>query len=160
MRWDEFADACPEIAGLAHSRFVRDQLVLVGTIRRDGSPRISPCEVDLAAGHLFLGMMWKSKKALDLRRDPRVVVHSVTCDRDGTDGDVKLYGRAVEIRDPDLRQRFREAITARIDWAPEEPAYHLFSLEIDRAAFVKFGEGQQTLVWDPQRGLTTSLKDH
>lgn len=160
MRWDEFADACPEIAGLARSRFVRDQLVLVGTIRRDGSPRISPCEVDLAAGHLFLGMMWKSKKALDLRRDPRVVVHSVTCDRDGTDGDVKLYGRAVEIRDPDLRQRFREAITARIDWAPEEPAYHLFSLEIDRAAFVKFGEGQQTLVWDPQRGLTTSLKDH
>ena len=105
-------------------------------------------------------MMWKSKKALDLRRDPRVAVHSVTCDRDGTDGDVKLYGRAVEIRDPDLRQRFREAITARIDWAPEEPAYHVFSLEIDRAAFVKFGEGQQTLVWDPQRGLTTSLKDH
>lgn len=160
MKWDQFTQTCPEIADLARTRFVRDQLVLVGTIRRDGSPRISPCEVDLAAGHLFLGMMWKSKKALDLRRDPRVVVHSVTCDRDGTDGDVKLYGRAVEIRDPDLRQRFREAITARIDWAPEEPAYHLFSLEIDRAAFVKFGEGQQTLVWDPQRGLTTSLKDH
>ena len=90
MTWDELAHACPEIAELARARFVREQLVLVGTIRKDGSPRISPCEVDLAAGHLFLGMMWKSKKALDLRRDPRVVVHSVTCDREGTDGDVKL----------------------------------------------------------------------
>ena len=160
MTWDQFTQICPEIAGLARARFVRDQLVLVGTIRKDGSPRISPCEVDLAAGHLFLGMMWKSKKALDLRRDPRVAVHSVTCDRDGTDGDVKLYGRAVEISDAHLRQVYRDAIKARIDWAPEEPEYHLFSIDIESAAFVKFAGGHQTFVWDAERGLRTSLKDH
>jgi len=39
-------------------------------------------------------MMWRSKKALDLLRDPRIVVHSVTSNKDGTDGDVKIYGRA------------------------------------------------------------------
>ncbi|OFX15035.1 MAG: hypothetical protein A2V59_06210 [Armatimonadetes bacterium RBG_19FT_COMBO_69_19] len=160
MKWDLFTQTCPEIADLARTRFVRDQLVLVGTIRKDGSPRISPCEVDLAAGHLFLGMMWKSKKVLDLRRDARVVVHSVTCDRDGTEGDVKLYGRAVEISDAHLRQVFRDAIKARIDWAPEEPEYHLFSVDIESAAFVKFGGGQQTLVWDPERGFRKSLQDH
>jgi hypothetical protein len=63
---------------------------MVGTLRKDGWPRISPCEVDFAAGHLFLGMMWRSAKALDLSRDSRVVVHSVTCNREGSDGDVKL----------------------------------------------------------------------
>lgn len=153
MRWEEFVSTCPELAGLGQARFTKDQLALVGTLRRDGWPRISPCEVDIAAGHLFLGMMWRSAKALDLLRDPRVAVHSVTCDRDGRDGDLKLYGRAVEIRDASLRQTFREAIKARIDWAPDEPSYHLFSIDIERAAFVKFGNGQQTMVWDPARGL-------
>ncbi|MGH9429051.1 MAG: pyridoxamine 5'-phosphate oxidase family protein, partial [Terriglobia bacterium] len=74
MRWAEFTAACPELAEMAQRRFVRDQLVLVGTLRTDGWPRISPCEVDIAAGHLFLGMMWRSTKALDLLRDSRLIV--------------------------------------------------------------------------------------
>jgi hypothetical protein len=59
----------PTIAGLAEERFQRDQLVMIGTLRTDGSPRISPCEVDFAEGQLLLGMMWRSKKALDLLTD-------------------------------------------------------------------------------------------
>jgi hypothetical protein len=115
--------------------------------------------VDLAAGHLFLGMMWQSRKALDLRRDPRVVVHSVTCNRDGPDGDVKLYGRAMAITDPRLRSVYREAIQARIEWAPEEPEFHLFSLDIARASFVKFGETRQMIVWDSERGIHRRSSD-
>lgn len=154
MRWDAFEAACPELAEIARSRFERDELVLVGSIRRDGWPRISPCEVDFAAGHLFLGMMWRSPKALDLARDPRVVVHSVTTNKDGTDGDVKVYGRAVDVADPGLRSAFRAAITARIDWAPEEGAYHLFSVDVDRAAHLAFGDGRERIaVWDPASGL-------
>ena len=90
MRWEDFLRACPEMGTLAQERFEHDQLVMLGTLRPDGSPRISPCEVDFATGELFLGMMWRSPKALDLLRDPRLVVHSVTCDRSGHDGDVKL----------------------------------------------------------------------
>jgi hypothetical protein len=70
MRWKEFAEACPEFADPAADRFRKDELVMLGTLRRDGWPRISPCEVDVVAGHLFLGMMWRSPKALDLLRDP------------------------------------------------------------------------------------------
>jgi hypothetical protein len=153
MRWEEFVEACPELAEMAQKRFVRDQLVLVGTLRSDGWPRISPCEVDIAAGHLFLGMMWRSTKALDLLRDPRVIVHSVQCDREAGDGDIKLYGRAIEIRDPSLRAAYRDAIKARIDWAPAEPSFHLFSADIERAAYVVFGGGQRIVTWDSERGL-------
>jgi hypothetical protein len=155
VKWDEFERACPEIAGEAVERFRRDELVMVGSLRRDGSPRISPCEVDVAAGYLFLGMMWRSPKAVDLLRDPRVVVHSVTCNREGTDGDVKIYGRAVDERDPDTRAAFREAIRARIDWAPDEPEFHLFSIDVESAASVRFDEEEQETVvtWDPDRGL-------
>lgn len=154
MDWKSFAKACPEIAAGAEERLRNDQLAMLGTLRRDGTPRISPCEVDFAEDHLFLGMMWQSPKALDLFRDPRVVVHSVTCNKDGTDGEVKLYGRAVEITEASLRAVFRKAITARIDWAPDEPNYHLFSLDIERAAYVVFGGGEEkVMVWDPRAGF-------
>ena len=155
MRWDGFEAACPEIAVMARERFLADDLVLVGTLRRDGAPRISPNEPDFAAGRLFVSMMWRSKKALDLLRDPRIVVHSVTCDRMGSDGDIKLYGRAVEEHDPEVREAFREAIRARIDWAPDEPSYHCFSVEVESAGYTRFSEteGNRALAWEPERGL-------
>jgi len=152
MRWDAFERACPEIATLARERFARDELATVGTIRRDGSPRISPNEPDFAAGRLFVSMMWRSKKALDLLRDPRIAVHSVTCNRQGTDGDVKLYGSVVNEEDPEVRAALREAIRARIDWAPDEPNYHCFSIDVSSAGYIRFGDAE-VLAWDPDRGL-------
>ncbi len=159
MRWSEFAAVCPEIASIVEERFARDQLVMLGTLRLDGAPRISPCEVDVAAGHLFLGMMWHSKKALDLRRDPRIVVHSVTCNKEGTDGDIKLYGRAIEEHDQDARESFREAIRARIDWAPEEPEYHLFALDVESAGYLRFSGGSvEVMRWTPDQGFEREVK--
>jgi len=154
VRWDAFEAACPRIAEVGRERFERDELVLLGTIRPDGSPRVSPCEVDLAAGRLFLGMMWHSRKATDLTRDPRVAVHSVPSDRMNPGGDVKLYGRAVQEQDPEVREAFREAIRRRIDWAPKEPSYHLFSLDVTSAAYLRFAEdGGDAWVWDEADGF-------
>jgi len=155
VRWDAFEDACPEIASMARARFEKDQLVMVGTVRKDGSPRISPNEVDLAAGRLFVSMMWRSKKALDLLRDPRVVIHSVTCDKSGSDGDIKLYGRVVDEHASDVREAFRDAIRARIDWAPDEPEFHCFSLDVESAGYTRFSgtDGNRALSWTPDVGI-------
>jgi hypothetical protein len=153
MWWDAFERACPEIGDLARARFERDQLVMLGTIRLDGSPRVSPNECDFAEGRLFVSMMWWSRKALDLLRDPRIVVHSVTTNNDGTDGDVKIYGRAVDEQDPELRAAFREAIRRRVDWAPDEPEYHCFSIDVRSAGYVRFGDRAEALTWDAERGL-------
>ena len=155
MRWEAFAEACPEIATLARERFARDELLMLGTIRRDGSPRVSPCEVDFAAGRIILGMMWRSRKALDLLRDPRATVHSVPTDRMNRDGDVKLYGTAMDEQDPVVRRAYHDEIIRRIDWAPKEPRHHVFSLDVERAAFVRFGDDAVVWTWDPERGLRT-----
>ena len=152
MRWNDFAAAAPELAQLGRERFDRHELCLVGTLRRDGSPRISPCELDFAAGELFLGMMWRSPKALDLLRDARCVLHSCTYDRRGTQGDFKLYGRARDVRDAESREAFRGAIKARIDWDPPDP-FHLFALEVTSAGYVVFGDERFGMAWDPDRGL-------
>lgn len=160
MTFKEFSAACPAIATLAHERLARDQLVMVGTLRKNGWPRVSPCEVDFADGELFLGMMWRSMKALDLLRDPRVVVHSVTCNKDGTDGDIKLYGYARNIQEPVRRRAFQDAIRARINWAPEEPEFHLFAVDIEKASYMRFGERQQIMTWDPAQGFRQRTKPH
>ena len=84
--------------------FERTGLVLIGTLKKDGWPRISPVEPLFTDGHLYLGMMWRSSKALDLLRDPRCTVHSATSNRDGSEGDFKVYGRAEAIHDLEMRR--------------------------------------------------------
>jgi Pyridoxamine 5'-phosphate oxidase len=153
VRWDEFARACPELAALGEGRLRARELCLVGTLRPNGYPRISPVEPDFVDGELMLGMMWRSPKVFDLRRDPRCVVHSVVSDRMGTEGDFKLYGRAVDVPDPPRRARYRETIKARIDWAPDEPKFHLFAIDVESAGFVVFGKEGYGLAWDPSDGL-------
>jgi len=153
VRWDEFVQACPELAGLGEERLRRQELCMLGTLRKNGFPRISPCEPEFAAGHLLLGMMWQSPKARDLLRDPRCVVHSCTTNRMGSEGDFKLYGHAEDVQDGELRAAYRAAIKARIDWEPEEPSYHLFAIDVDSAGFLVFGEERYGLAWDLERGL-------
>ena len=44
MNWNDFKKAAPDLAKLGEERFESFGLVLVGTIRRNGWPRISPVE--------------------------------------------------------------------------------------------------------------------
>ena len=158
MHWDEFTAAGSDLAKLAQERFERDQVVMLGTVRADGRPRLSPCEVDFAGGRVLFGMMWRSPKARDLIRDPRLTVHSVPSDKANAGGDVKLYGVAVDEQEPGLRAEFCRVIQARIDWQPTEP-YHLYSLDVTEAAYVRFtDEVQYVWRWDPSAGLRQEEK--
>jgi hypothetical protein len=153
MRWDDFARAVPELAALGEERLRAKELCLVGTLRKNGWPRISPVEPEFVDGELMLGMMWQSPKALDLLRDPRLVVHSVVSNRDGKEGDFKLYGKAVDVQDPERRSAYRTSIKARIDWEPPEPSFHVFAIDIGSAGFVTFADPRYGLAWGPSGGL-------
>jgi hypothetical protein len=148
MNWGAFAQAAPELAALGRERFERQQLCMIGTLRRTGWPRISPCELDLVGDELLLGMMWQSPKARDLLRDDRCVLHSCTSDRRGTEGDFKLYGRARDVIDTATRDAYRVTIRARIDWEPSGP-FHLFAVDVESAGFVVFGDHGYALAWHP-----------
>ena len=50
MRWDEFARECSELAALGEERLRGRELCLLGTLRRNGYPRISPVEPDFVDG--------------------------------------------------------------------------------------------------------------
>jgi hypothetical protein len=143
VAWAEFAERAPELAEEARRRVEGTGLSLIGTIRRDGWPRISAVEPYFVQGELLLGMMWQSRKAVDLLRDPRCVLHSTISNRDGSEGEVKLYGRGRGVQHPELRARYAKATRERIDWEPEGP-FHLFALDIERAAYLRFADDGPT----------------
>ena len=154
MRWRDFSAECPELAELARVRFRRDQLMLLGTLRPDGSARISAVECDFVDGELVTGMIYRSVKARDLRRDARVTVHSWPPGKDNPDGDLKLYGRAVELTEPAAKRAYEDAIFARIQWRPTEP-YHCFRFELESAGYLRFADQtEEVWAWRPGTPLS------
>jgi Pyridoxamine 5'-phosphate oxidase len=151
VNWAAFEQASPRLAALGRERFEDRELCMLGTLRANGWPRISPCELDFVGGELLLGMMWQSPKARDLLRDDRCVLHSCTSDRNGAEGDFKLYGRARDQQDATIRDAYRAAVRARIDWEPTGP-FHLFAIEVESVGFVIFAPDRYAMSWDPARG--------
>jgi Pyridoxamine 5'-phosphate oxidase len=156
--WQQFRDEAPDMARAADERMAETGLVLVGTLRKDGWPRISPVEPVVMEGTLYLGMMYRSTKALDLRRDPRVLVHTVVSDKDGKEGEAKVYGWARSVDEPEERDRYGRALYAQIGWRPEGD-FDLFAVDIEQAVTQRFGEGDQTTsVWRPGAAPATARR--
>ena len=148
MTWQEFARQDPELAALGQERLDRNGLVMLATLRKNGWPRISPVEPLFFNGQLYLGMMWQSIKALDLLRDPRCSIHNAVSDRHATEGEFKVYGRALDITNPGERQRYVEALFQKIGVQPEGHEFHCFAIDIESAAAnTLVGEEFQHQVW-------------
>lgn len=143
--WNAFVREAPALAEVAQRRIDDTGVVFVGTLRRDGWPRISPTEPLIMDGDLYLGMMWRSTKALDLRRDPRCVVHTTIRDRLDGGGDVKIYGAAADVHDAGERERYRTALKEKIDWSPDGP-FDLFKLDITEAGMTRV-ENERMVIW-------------
>jgi hypothetical protein len=141
--WSEIEAAAPELAGRARAVFDAHKHKLLATLRRDGSPRISGIEATIADGELWLGMMPGSRKALDLRRDPRLALHSASDDPPDDPatwaGDAKLSGRAVEVDDPALLERLG---------AGDQADAHLFRVDITELVHTRVGDPADHLVID------------
>lgn len=128
---------------------------MIGSIRKDGTPRISPVEADIVDGELMAGMMWQSKKALDLLRDPRCVVHTTVHDRMDAMGEFKLRCRASDVQDSHKRERYCEVLYERIKWRPEGN-FHLFAFDIESAAHLHYGNDKKSAtIWTPEAGLVS-----
>jgi hypothetical protein len=128
--WKAFEAEEPEFADRVRERFTARKHATLATLRKDGSPRISGSEVEFRDGELWLGSMPGARKALDLRRDPRLALHSPTDDPPEDNaaawlGEAKLSGRAIEETGDDKAHRFRidllEVVFTRLD----PPGEHL-----------------------------------
>jgi hypothetical protein len=135
--WADFETAASELAALGRERFERFGFLFVGTVRKDGGPRVNPVEAYVVDGHLVLNMIWRSLKALDLLRDPRIYLHTPITDRLGAPGEFKATGRAAPIEGPALWEAAADMIEARIAWRPPKRS-HFFTVSVEHAAFITY----------------------
>lgn len=151
--WTDFEAAAPYLAAEGRRLVESFRFVLLGTIRRDGTPRISPVEAHVIRGHLVLVMIPATLKARDVLRDPRIVLNSPVTHPGDLNDEFKLRGRAVEITEPELRQEAAETIQMASGWRP--PAdWHVFSVAVEEAAFLEWRGGILRLTrWDRVHGV-------
>jgi hypothetical protein len=154
MHWSELESAQPHLADLGRRRLLEPGVVLVATIRRDGTARLSPVEPFVMDGDLWLSMLWQSTKAADLLRDPRILVHSVITNRDGSEGEFKIRGIARAEQDHDVQQRYADAVTAELGWSPTPGRSHLFAVNVETVTFIRYDDAsgdQHVAMWPPAR---------
>lgn len=127
--WQDFVDSAPEFAARVEALFRSRKH---HTMAMDGSPRISGTEVDFDEGQLCLGMMAETRRAEDLRHDPRVAIHSQGVDPPegdpgGWSSEAKLSGRAMELAAgaEQTSDRFRIDIADVVLTHVGAPANHL-----------------------------------
>ena len=157
-RWQDVFESEPNFAAAVQKVFEAHKHKTIATLRADGSPRISALEVEFRGGEVVFGMMPRSFKAKDLRRDPRTELHSASVDSSEDDpmtwpGDARMSGRAVEITDPVERLRFIDDPSA---------TYPFFVLDIHRVVRVHLdGDPPHLMVriWEPGRPLRDAIAD-
>jgi Pyridoxamine 5'-phosphate oxidase len=150
--WKSIEDAAPDFAAKVRGRFQAGTNKTLASLRADGAPRISATECKFEDGELTLGMMGGSRKLADVRRDPRVAIHSPTLEpppEPSTEwpGEAKMAGSLVEIRAPD------EWVDSN-DSGPEGAGF--FQLDITEASLTYLGgDPPDHLViesWDSKAG--------
>jgi len=159
--WTEFAAEAPEIAELAERRLAATGLMMLGTLRRDGYPRISPMEPVLADdglalhdGRLWLGMMVDSTKSRDLVRDGRFSLHTATADKTVSHGDVKLWGVATQVTDHDTLSGFSDDIFVSVGHRFEVGTFDAFDVDLLGASSVAARpDAMVVATWRPGAGV-------
>lgn len=151
--WNDVTAAAPQLAELVKARFDATGLALLATLRADGSPRITGIEPFFAGEELWLGMMWESRKALDLRRDPRCAVHAATVDKEAAAGDARVSGRAVEVDDAAKESAAAALAEATGSDPGQHGPWHLFRLDVTEVThLVPAGDHLVIRWWNPATG--------
>jgi hypothetical protein len=140
VRWGEFEQHAPRLAALGKQRLIDPGVLLIGTIRRDGTPRISPVEPLLWNQDLWLSMLHGSYKAADLERDPRILLHGIVTSRDGKSGEYKIRGRAMNESSTEVQRGYAEQVRERLGWSPEPGRFHLFRIDLDDVTYIRYEE--------------------
>jgi hypothetical protein len=137
MNWSDIAASQPALGEVAQRLLIAPGVLLIGTRRKDGSARISGVEPLVMDGTLWLSMMQRSAKELDLRRDPRILLHSVISGREPAP-EMKVRGRVRPERDESTNERYAAAVATEIGWTPVVGHFALYAVDIDDVTYISY----------------------
>ena len=132
--------AAPDLAAAVEARFAAHIHHVIGTLRRDGAPRLSGTEVQIEDGRLRVGMMPGSHKLADIRRDPRVEITA------------RHWRRTSPLAMPRSSAAF---VTGHLPDGGQPSS--MFELDIELVSLVRVdGDELEFTTWRPDRGVRTN----
>ncbi len=136
MSWKLLENEQPEMAAFGYER-LNGKVAYLGTVKKDGSPRVHPMTPIIGEGHLFVFMEPTSPKGHDLERDGRYAMHCGITDTSGRSGEFFIPGTARRVEDPEMRK-------VAVRFSPCAPAerYVLFEFEVEAADTTIYPEGK------------------
>jgi predicted pyridoxine 5'-phosphate oxidase superfamily flavin-nucleotide-binding protein len=145
IRWGSFAQEAADLAGDVRALIEASRFAMVGTIRQDGTPRISAVETHLVDDDLMLVMIPRTRKAADVRRDNRILLQSPIANAANPGAEFKLRGRALVVKDHAQRMAAAEVIESYSGWRPEPSWLFLSVMTADVTHIVWRPDGTATL---------------
>jgi hypothetical protein len=153
--WSQFTEEAPQIAAVFTRRHkATGNLCMLGTLRSDGFPRISPVEPMIFENMLVIVGMPNTTKFNDLARDPRFCLHTATVDTRVGDGDAKLFGTVTDLPDRDVHARFAQNLfeESSLDIRGQE-FDHFFVADLTSASTVIVVDDHLDItIWKPGQG--------
>jgi hypothetical protein len=152
MRWGAVVNAEPHLGRLMRHKLLDPGVLLMGSIKLDGRPRISGVEPLVMHGDLWLSMMEQSMKTRDLRRDARIALNSIISDRGGQ-MEVKIDGRAREEKGEERLGAYAETTAEQLGWRPVVGHFALFQIDLVAVTAIGYDPktGDQHVARWPQR---------
>jgi hypothetical protein len=114
--------------------------VFLGTIHRDGGPRINPIEAHFVEGQLAHSLISGSVPILDAAS--------------GEPGEFKVRATAHPVEHTTLRSAIQDAVEARSSWRPPHD-WHFFTMAVDAAVYHDYdpqADVHHVKRWTPDRG--------
>jgi hypothetical protein len=150
--WKEFTETAPQISAVFTRRHAATgNLCMLGTLRSDGFPRISPVEPRFFEDQLWIVGMPGTTKFKDLARDPRFCIHTATIDTEVKDGDAKLWGTVDDVQDKALHQRFAQDLYQQTGLDIRGQDFdHCYRAELTGGSAVQVADGHLDItIWTP-----------
>lgn len=146
--WHQFVAHAPELSAFGYDLLSRFGMAYLGTVRKDGSPRVHPVSPMFVDGGLYVGIIATSPKRYDLLRDGRYVLHALP---GPNNAEFSVRGRAILVDDPQQCARITEAVASVTITAEDDMIFELDILQAIRTIYETPDE--QTLVpihtrWD------------
>jgi hypothetical protein len=151
VHWSEISARQAALGAVADRLLIEPGVLLAGTIRRDGTARISGVEPLVLDGDLWLSMMSDSAKSRDLASDPRIVLNSVIASPNPP-AEIKVRGTAQAVTDQARQERYAAAVGEQIGWQPLAGQFTLFVVEVADVTYIgsEPGTGAQHVArWPP-----------
>jgi predicted pyridoxine 5'-phosphate oxidase superfamily flavin-nucleotide-binding protein len=155
LRWEDFANEAAALASKVENLIDQYGFALIGTVRRDGTPRISPVETHLLGTDLALVMIPRTRKATDIGRDNRLILQSPVVNAANPGSEYKLRGSAAIIESNQGREAVAGAVEARSGWRPR-PDWLFVAVVLSEATHIAWSPDGTGVIsrWSVTEGTT------